>query len=217
MCRSVLSRPLRAQTAAALKRRGIAALLAVLAAGCSSGPAPTTYDLSAPTGRVRGAIAGQLVVAEPAAVQVLASQQLIVKDATGSISFLGAGQWADNLPRLVQARLIHTFENSSQLRAVARPSSGAAADVQLMSEIRSFEIQTPATEAVVQISAKLVSDQSGRILNGRIFTSRVPLAAIDAAHAARALDQALSIVMLDVVRWVTESRFPPRTDESTAS
>jgi cholesterol transport system auxiliary component len=216
MCRSVLSHPLCAESAARLKCWGVAALVAVLAAGCSSGVAPTTYDLSAPTGRVRGAIAGQLVVAEPAAVQVLASQQLIVKDATGSISFLGAGQWADNLPRLVQARLIHTFENSSQLRAVARPSSGAAADVQLMSEIRSFEIQTPATEAVVQISAKLV-DQSGRILNGRIFTGRVPLAAIDAPHAARALDQALSIVMLDVVRWVSGSRFPQRTDESTAS
>jgi cholesterol transport system auxiliary component len=217
MCRSVLSHPLCAETAAALKCWAVAALVAVLAAGCSSGAAPATYDLSAPIGRVRGAIAGQLVVAEPAAVQVLAGQQLIVKDATGSISFLGAGQWADTLPRLVQARLIHTFENASQLRAVARPSSGAAADVQLMSEIRSFEIQTPAAEAVVQISAKLVSDQSGRILNGRIFTSRVPLAEIDAPHAARALDQALSTVMLDVVRWVSGARFPLRVEESPAS
>ncbi|HEX2136788.1 MAG TPA: ABC-type transport auxiliary lipoprotein family protein [Microvirga sp.] len=197
-----------------MKAASAAAVFAL--AACSSGPAPTTYDLSAATGRARGAIPGQLVVGEPAAVQVLASQQLIVKDATGSVSFLGAGQWADTLPRLVQARLIHTLENSSQLRAVARPSSGAAADVQLISEIRSFEIQTPANEAVVQISAKLVSDQ-GRIINGRIFTGRVPVAAVDAAHAARALDAALSGVMLDVVRWVTASRIPVRTELSPAS
>ena len=206
----------RLRSVAPRKAAGAATVLALLTAACS-GPAPMTYDLSAATGRVRGAIPGQLVVAEPAAVQVLSSQQMIVKDASGSVSFLGAGQWADNLPRLVQARLIHTFENSSQLRAVARPSSGAAADVQLISEIRSFEIRTPANEAVVQISAKLVSDQTGRIINGRIFTGRVPVEAVDPAHAARALDAALSGVMLDVVRWVTASRIPVRTEESPAS
>ena len=202
---------------AALKRLGLAALVALAAAGCSSGPAPTTYDLSAATGRVRGAIAGQIVVAEPAAVQVLSTQQIIVKDATGQISFLGSGQWADALPRLVQARLIHTFENSSQLRAVARPSTGAAADATLISEIRSFQIETPANEAVVQLSAKLVSEQNGRIVNARIFTRRVPVAAVDAPHAAQALDAALSGVMLDVVRWVSGSAIPLRGEESAGS
>src|SRR5215211_4268425 len=175
-----------------VKAFATAACAAMLAAGCSSRAAPTTYDLSAATARGRGAISGQVLVAEPAAVQVLSTQQIIVKDATGSISFLGSGQWADTLPRLVQARLIHTFENSSLIRAVTRPSSGAAGDVQLISEIRSFEVHTPANEAVVQISAKLVSDQNGRIFNGRIFTGRVPVAAVEAPNAARALDAALT-------------------------
>ena len=194
---------------------GTAACVALLAAGCSSGAAPTTYDLSAATARSRGSISGQVLVAEPAAVQVLSTQQIIVKDATGSISFLGSGQWADTLPRLVQARLIHTFENSSLIRAVTRPSSGAAGDVQLISEIRSFEVQTPANEAVVQISAKLVSD-NGRIFNARIFTGRVPVAAVDAPNAARALDTALTGVMLDVVRWVSGSPMPAKPSESAA-
>lgn len=216
MILSALSHRLRCETAPWLKVTGAAACLAMLVAGCSSGAAPTTYDLSAARARFGGSMPGQVLVTEPAAVQVLSTQQIIVKDAGGSISFLGSGQWADNLPRLVQARLIHTFENSSQIRAVTRPSSGAAADVQLVSEIRSFEIQTPANEAVVQISAKLVNDQTGRIVNGRIFTSRVPVAAIDAPHAARALDAALSGVMLDVVRWVGGSRVPLRTVENVA-
>src|SRR5687768_7446789 len=142
MSRSNSPPRLRADLAPWLKVSALAACIALLAAGCSSGAAPTTYDLSAATGRIRGAIAGQVLVAQPAAVQVLSTQQLIVKDAGGTISFLGSGQWADTLPSLVQARLIHTFENSSQIRAVTRPSSGAAADVQLISEIRAFEIQT---------------------------------------------------------------------------
>ena len=118
-------------------------LLGALAAGCSSGSAPTTYDLSAPTSRIGGSAGVQISVNEPAALQSLSTQQILVKDPTGAISFLGAGQWADNLPRLIQTRLINTFENASQLRGVSRPSSGAVADVQLISELRSFEISTP--------------------------------------------------------------------------
>ena len=163
-------------------------LLGALAAGCSSGSAPTTYDLSAPTSRIGGSAGVQISVNEPAALQSLSTQQILVKDQTGAISFLGAGQWADNLPRLIQTRLINTFENASQLRGVSRPSSGAVADVQLISELRSFEISTPTNEALVEISVKIVSEQNGRIVNARIFRARVPTASVDAANAARALD-----------------------------
>lgn len=200
-----------------LKRLMPVVLLAALAGACSSGPAPTTYDLSAPTSRIRGASGVQVLVNEPAALQTLATQQILVKDAGGSVSFLGGGQWADNLPRLIQTRLINTFENASQLRGVSRPSSGAVADVQLVSELRRFEVETPANEAVVEISVKIVSDQTGRIASGRIFRTRMPVASVDAANAARALDETLSIVMLDIVRWVSTSPLPRREVPSDVS
>jgi cholesterol transport system auxiliary component len=149
-------------------------------------------------------------VAQPFAIGVLAGQQISVKDVSGTVSSLGNGQWADELPDLIQSRLIHTFENASFLRAVTRPSSGAVTDAQIVTEIRSFEIATPSSEAVVQISAKVVSEQNGRILAGRIFTSRVPIASIDAPNAARGLDEALSAVMLDIVRFVSTTPIPSR-------
>ncbi|WP_414473786.1 ABC-type transport auxiliary lipoprotein family protein [Microvirga sp. M2] len=195
-----------------LRRLMPVALLAALAGACSSSPAPTSYDLSAPTSRIRGAAGVQVLVNEPAALQTLASQQILVKDASGTVSFLGGAQWADNLPRLIQTRLINTFENASQLRGVSRPSSGAVADVQLISELRSFEIATPSGEAVVEISVKIVSDQNGRIMSGRIFRARAPVAAVDAPNATRALDEALSTVMLDIVRWVSGSPLPRREE-----
>jgi cholesterol transport system auxiliary component len=198
------------------RRLALGAILCALASACSSTPAPTTYDLSAPAARARSVLGVQVSVAPPAAVAALSGQQIIVKDGSGTISFLGNGQWADELPDLVQARLIHTFENASILKAVTRPSSGAVTDAQLVTEIRSFEVSTPANEAFVQISAKLVSERNGRILAGRIFTGRVPVAAIDAANAARALDEALSRVMLDIVRWVSASPIPSR-DEPPAN
>ena len=203
--------------AGTLRRLAPVFILAAMAGACSSGPAPTTYDLSAPTSRIGGASGVQVLVAEPAALQTLATQQIIVKDASGAISFLGGGQWADNLPRLIQTRLINTFENASQIRGVSRPSSGAVADVQLISELRSFEIATPGNEAVVEISVKIVNDSNGRIVNGRIFRARAPAAAVDAPNAARALDEALSAAMLDIVRWVSGSRLPRREDPAATA
>ena len=149
------------ERACLLRRLAPVLVLAALTGACSSGPAPATFDLSAPTSRIRGAAGVQVLVNEPAALQQLATQQILVKDASGSVSFIGGGQWADNLPRLIQTRLINTFENSSQLRGVSRPSSGAVADVQLISELRRFEIATPDNAAVVEISVKIVSDRDG--------------------------------------------------------
>jgi cholesterol transport system auxiliary component len=200
-----------------LRRLAPALVIAALTGACSSTPAPTTYDLSAPTSRISGASGVQVLVAEPSALQVLSTQQIIVKDTSGAISFLGGGQWSDNLPRLIQTRLINTFENASQLRGVSRPSSGAVADVQLISELRSFEIATPGNEAVVEISVKIVNDSNGRIVNGRIFKARTPASAVDAASAARALDEALSVAMLDIVRWVSGSRLPRREEPGETS
>ena len=54
---------------------------------------------------------------------------------------------------------------------------------------------------MTEISAKLVNDKSGRIATARVFSARVPVAGVDAASAARGLDQALSRVLLEIVRW----------------
>ncbi len=176
------------------------ALAATLAA--CSGPTPTTYDLAAPRDVTAPRRSIQLVVAEPLAVQALASERIIVKDATGAVSFVGGAQWADQLPRLIQARLIQTFENARSLAAVGRPGDRVASDYQLNTDIRAFEIRPGTGEAVVEISAKLIQDQSGRVARSRIFTARVPGSASDGAAASAALDQALSTVLAEIVRWV---------------
>jgi cholesterol transport system auxiliary component len=183
------------------------AVLAALAAGCSSSSSVTNFDLSAPRQvRAGSSAVGQIVVAEPGSVQPLEGDRIIVKEANGSVSSIGGGQWADRLPRLIQSRLIQTFENSSGLRAVARPGGGVTPDFQLTSELRAFQVDASTGQAVVEMSVKLVQDRSGRIASTRVFTGRVPVGTIDAANAAQALDRALSIVLLDIVRHVGSGR-----------
>jgi cholesterol transport system auxiliary component len=184
-----------------------ALLLLVALGGCGGGAAPLTFDLAALPVGGRSVSAGRaIVVSEPVGIQPFEADRIIVREGSGSLSFLGGGQWADRLPRLIQTRIIQSLENSGRLRSVSRPGDKVAADYQLISEIRAFDIQTATGEAVVDLSLKLVADGTGRVAAARIFTARVPVAAVDAGSGARALDQALVTVLGDIVRWVNSGR-----------
>lgn len=204
MSNSTTLRSTSRKAVAFVMRGAVVAALALFLAACGAGPAPTTYDLSAPASRVSAGLAGQMVVASPTALQTLSDQKIMVRDSTGTISFLGGGQWADRLPNLIQARLINTFENSSKIRAVALPSAGIIADYQLVSDIRSFFVVTPENEAVVELSVRLINAKTGHIVRGKVFTARrqVVGGSVNAGSAASALNEALSSVLLEIVRWV---------------
>ncbi|WP_131857707.1 ABC-type transport auxiliary lipoprotein family protein [Bosea sp. BK604] len=171
-------------------------------AGCGGGPTPTTFDLSAPRdfGKLTGSRAA-IVVNEPTTVQTLDSDRMIVKDSSGSLSFLGGAQWADRVPKLVQIRLIQTFENGSRIASVSRPGERIVPDYQLNTDIRAFNIDAASGSAVVEITAKLVTDRTGHIQRAKLFSARVPAGAVDGSGAAQALDQALSQVLIQIVRW----------------
>ncbi|MCJ2121325.1 ABC-type transport auxiliary lipoprotein family protein [Methylobacterium sp. J-077] len=184
-----------------------AALLAALLGGCGGGAAPLTFDLAAlPPARRPVAAGRSIAVSEPVGIQPFEADRIIVREAGGALAFLGGGQWADRLPRLIQTRLLQSLENSGRLRSVSRPGDKVVADYQLISEIRAFDIQATTGEAVVDLSLKLVADGTGKVTAARIFTARVPVAKIDAGNGAQALDQALTIVLADVVRWVNTGR-----------
>ncbi|WP_244488857.1 ABC-type transport auxiliary lipoprotein family protein [Bosea sp. Leaf344] len=187
-------------TPARLAPAALSAML--LLSGCGGGATPTTFDLSAPSdfGRVGGSRAA-LVIAEPTTVQALDSDRIIVRDSTGALSFLGGAQWSDRVPKLVQTRLVQTFENASRIASVSRPGDRITPDVQLITDIRRFTIETASGAAVVEITAKLVGDRNGQVQRARIFTASVPASAGDGAAAAQALDRALSQVLIQIVRW----------------
>ncbi|ACA19265.1 protein of unknown function DUF330 [Methylobacterium sp. 4-46] len=176
--------------------------LALVLGGCG-GTVPTTFDLTALPGAARaGSARRSLIVAEPVGLQPFEADRIIVREPGGSLSFLGGGQWVDRLPRLIQARLIQSLENARSLRAVSRPGDKIAADTLLVTEIRAFDIAAGSREAVVDLSAKLVSEATGSVVAARVFAARVPVADLSPGASANGLDRALSLVLADVVRWV---------------
>ena len=183
-----------------------AGCLALALGACGSAP-PATFDLSALAGAAQTAGPRRtIVVAEPVALQALEADRIIVKDPAGGLSFLGGGQWSDRLPRLVQARLIQSLENAQRLGAVSRPGDRVAADYQLISELRAFEVRAGTGEAVVEISARLVTTESAKVVAARVFRAATPLPAVNPGNAAQALDRSLTQVLGEMVRWIASGR-----------
>ncbi len=105
-------------------------------------PAPKiTFDLRAAQGFAAPAktIKGQLALPEPTAVAMLETQRMLfspVKDYPDFAEFL----WADSIPKLLQARLIESFENYDIAHAPLRSTDIGPADFQLLIDVRHFQI-----------------------------------------------------------------------------
>ena len=186
----------------------VAAALALSLAGCASvgsffSPAPIAYDLAAATRFPRhpGHARGQLVVVEPSALGPLDGTAILVRPAPGEAARLADAQWEDRLPKLMQARLVQSFENASRLRAVGRPGDKIAADFVLLTELRAFEISVADGTAVVEIAAKIVAEGTGRITAARVFRVVVPAGTTQGPTAVAALNEAFVRAATELVLW----------------
>lgn len=179
----------------------------VLLAGCSTTTQlRETYDLAPISKNVISASRStkQLTIAEPKTLASLDTERMAIVQDGGGIAYLPDGSYADRLPKLVQSRLIYLFENSNRLGSVGRPGDRISSDYQLLIDIRSFHIDAANGVAVIEVSAKLMNDRNGRIIDSAIFGERAPSSGTTAALAAKALEEALSALLVQVVQWVVK-------------
>ncbi len=190
---------------------GVAAL-SLSISGCAllgGSPAPLdTYSLSAPRaseGPRRGRV--QILVAEPTALKSLDGERIVIAPAPGSIEYLGGAQWADRLPRVVQARLAESFQASNRFGGVGKPGEGLAIDYQIVTEIRRFQIDASGgSTATVELFVRLLNDRTGVVRASRSFVARAPVSS-GAGNAAyiNALDQAFNQAGGEIVSWAASS------------
>jgi phospholipid/cholesterol/gamma-HCH transport system substrate-binding protein len=190
---------------------GILSGLERMTAGTPAKPTPALYDLTAPRTFLASdqPAKAQLVVPEPTAVLAFDTPKIIVAPGAGEGPPVDTAQWRDNIPKLLQAKLIESFENSNYVAAVARPMEGLNADYQLLIDIRNFQISPARTGPVagsappaahVEFAAKILGE-NGRIVGSRTFDAIVPERESDAAGAVRALDEAFGKAATDLVVW----------------
>ena len=184
-------------------------LVASVLSGCSGGSSlftsapPPAYDLAAARSisHRAGRPHGQLVVVEPTALAAFDADKVVVRPQPGETAALMDAQWEDRLPKLVQARLIQSFENANWLRRVGRPEDKLATDFVLVTDVRHFEISAADQSAVVEIAAKIVRERTGRIMSARVFRAVVPAPSTRGEGAVAALNEAFVKVAREVVLW----------------
>jgi len=183
--------------------RGSGVALSLMLISACAAPPLATFDLSAPTvqGKARQ-MRAILVVQEPIASAPLDGDRIVVRVGGTSIAVVKGAQWADRLPRLLQNRLIQTFENAQLTRSISRPGDGIAADRSLAWEIRRFEVQTEEAAARVEVSVKIL-DPSGRVVAAQIFSASAPGSAGEGAAASAALNEASNDLLRQIVAWAS--------------
>ncbi len=165
-----------------------------------------TYDLRAPQnlGIPVKAIKGQLAIPEPTAVAMLETQRMLfspAKDHPDFADFL----WADSLPKLLQARLLDTFENYEMAHAPVRSTDIGQPDFQLLIDLRRFGIVADAEPAAeIAFSARLV-DKSGKVIASRLFEESQKLDQVEPAAAVAAFNDAFGRIAKDVIGWTVQA------------
>ncbi len=188
----------------------VVGLFAVQLSGCAllkpAPPPPETYDISAPRdfSGLKVGTRAQILVKAPTSLKALDSQNIVVKPAPSIITYLKGAQWSDDLPKMVQTKLVEAFENTGRSGAVAKPGDGLVIDYQILTSIRAFEVAVSGGQktAVIELSVRLLSDRSGRVLKSNVFSATVAFSGGNNDDYVGALDRAFDKVSRDIVVWV---------------
>ena len=178
----------------------VALALALALSACAASPL-ATFDLSAPATDLKARVPSNvLAIPEPSAPAPADSDRIMVRTGASAVAVVRGAQWSERLPRLLQSRLIQTFENAKLVKSVSRPGDGSSPDRALAWDVRRFEIDTTEGLAKIEISVRLL-DSTGKILAAQIFTGSAPGEAGEGAAAAQSLDEASHQVLRQIVTW----------------
>jgi cholesterol transport system auxiliary component len=187
------------------------ALLAVFAALAVSGcisfgakPPPTLMTLTAaearPTTSRTAATSEAITVVVPVAPQELATTRVPVRTGETAVAYLKNAQWVE-LPSSLFGRLLTETIAARTGRVVLDPKQFTFdPGIRLTGTLQTFGLQGDSLQAVVIYDAALA--RGAEAVETRRFEARIPVAAVDAASAAPALNQAANQVAAEVAAWI---------------
>jgi cholesterol transport system auxiliary component len=182
-----------------------APLFVAILGGCASmvaGAPNAIFDLSAPSEVVAAGGNAQILVPEPTTVRALDTERIAARPNAAQYAYLPGVVWSDRLPKLLQARLVETIQNSGRVRAAAVPGQGLLIDYQLVVDVRAFELAEEG--AIADFAVRLMDDRTGRVVRSRVFREVIPVTSTQAGMVVWALDQAMDRAFIQIVRWALQ-------------
>jgi cholesterol transport system auxiliary component len=192
-----------------MKRTILLLVAALPLAGCISfgaKPPPSLMTLETAAGPAVGseqnsAKARSITIQLPTTPASIAGARVPVQATPTTIAYVKDAQWAEPPARLFARLLSDTVSARGNMVVLSPVQSIGDPSATLAGELRRFGLDATSRDAVVTYDAALtrVGSQS---VEKRRFEARVPVAAIDAANAATAINQAANRVAADVAAWV---------------
>lgn len=188
------------------KLDGIVTGLERMTGGGTSSAPKLTYDLQAartfPSSSHK-TMKGILVIPEPTAVAMLETQRFLISPANDVSGFTEV-MWADSIPKLLQARLLESFENYDIAHAPLRSLDGIQADHQLLIDLRRFQITTDPEPIVdIGLSARIL-DKDGKVVASRLFQETQKLEKIEPPVAVAAFNKAFGRIAEELILWTAD-------------
>ncbi len=165
-----------------------------------------TYDLRAPQnlGPAGKTLKGQLAIPEPTAVAMLETQRFLFSPAKDYPGFADV-IWADSIPKLLQARLIESFENYDIAHAPLRVADLGQTDFQLLIDVRRFRISTDSEPvAEIGLSARIV-DKNGKVIVSRLFEDSQKFDKVEPPAAVAAFNDAFGRIAKEMIAWTVQA------------
>ena len=185
------------------------------------GPAepPQTYDLlfrsSSPHQYLKPKRGLQVVVNEPVALRSLAGDRIAIRPSASEIRYFGQATWSDQLPRLMQARMIEALGHSGRFGAVASNRERLDADVAVATEIRAFqvELQHAIPVARVDLFVRLIDQRRARVIVEQSFRDETEARTDSATAGVEALNASVQALLPRIAAWAGNVRMkaPPVT------
>jgi cholesterol transport system auxiliary component len=151
---------------------------------------------SSPSGNI------QILVPEPTTVRALDTDRIAARPSAGQYAYLPGAVWSDRLPKLLQARLAQTIQNTGLVASASVPGQDIAIDYQLILDVRAFELGPEG--AVAEFGFRILDDRSGRVVRSRVFRHVVAVDSARPAMVVWALDQAMDKTFVDAVTWALQ-------------
>jgi phospholipid/cholesterol/gamma-HCH transport system substrate-binding protein len=185
------------------KLDGIVSGLERMTGGGAANAPKVIYDLDAPQSfaLAKKPVKGQLVIPEPTGVLMFDTQRILFVPPGGDHPEFANFQWSDSLPKLLQTKLIQSFENYDVGHAPLRAADGLPADYQLLIDIRGFQVTTESGPvAEIGLSAKIL-DKNGRVIAARLFQDKKKLESLDPQSAVNAFSAVFGAIAGDLIGW----------------
>ena len=162
----------------------------------------------------------QLLVESPISPAGLNTARIALQDSPIELRYFQLANWTDFAPKMVQALIIESFENSGRIVSVGREQIGLRSDFVLKTELREFQAEydqrlpdgtkdlgpsAAAPWARVRINIKLVKMPQREIVATQTFERRVRAKANTMSEIIGAFDAALGRTLKSIVVWTLKT------------